>query len=40
MMDEAIAFLQDQNYNKVGFNLGRYSLGFLKQLRARCKIIY
>lgn len=40
MMDDAIAFLKYQNYNKLGFNLYRYSLGFLKQLRAKDKIIY
>lgn len=39
-MDDAIAFLKYENHNKLGFNLCRYSLGFLKQLRAKCKIIY
>lgn len=36
-MDEAIAFLKYQNYNKVGLNLCSYSLRFLKQFRVECK---
>lgn len=39
-MDDAIAFLKYQNYNKLGFHLCRHSLGFLKQLKAKGKIVY
>lgn len=35
MMDDESAFLKYQNYNKLGFHLCRYSLGFLKQLRRK-----
>lgn len=40
MIDEAIAFLKYQNHKQPGFHLCSHSLGFLKQFRSKCKIIY